>query len=290
MKRIIFLAGISLLVLTGTLAQEANSLLWKISSPAGETSYLFGTYHLINSGFLEENPKVKKAYEEAETVVVETVIDSSRLMEMSMLMMMQGKTLRDLLDSSEYILVDTTLQGSLGMGLAMFNTIKPMAINTMYAAALAQQNLPEDLRFSGQPMDMYFASNGKKNGKEIVALETMMEQTEMLFNSESLEEQADALVEVMRERDEALRMTIALSEAYKNEQLKKMREIADESGDDYGTMKVLLEDRNKNWIPELQPILDKGDAFIAVGALHLTGEDGLIALLKEKAYKLEPVE
>lgn len=288
MKKILFLLGLGLL-LTNAVAQDANSLLWKVQSPEGQSSYVFGTYHLVNSGFLEKNPRVKQAYGQSQRVVVETLIDSTKMLQMAMAMMMQEKTLRDLLDSNEYHLVDSVLQKSMGMGLAMFNTLKPMAVSTMYAASLAEQNLPEELKFEGQPMDLYFAAEGQKTGKEVVALETMMEQAEMLFDSQSLEEQADALVQVVDDQQEAVRMTVALIEAYRKEELGRMRDLADEEGADYGDMAVLLQERNANWIPKLEEVLKKGNAFIAVGALHLTGDDGILHLLREKGYRVEPV-
>ena len=50
----------------------------------------------------------------------------------------------------------------------------------------------------------------------------------------------------------------------------------------------LLVDRNKDWIPKIEALFSrKGRAFVVVGAAHLVGPDGLLALLKAKGYKIE---
>jgi uncharacterized protein len=53
---------------------------------------------------------------------------------------------------------------------------------------------------------------------------------------------------------------------------------------------IMVYTRNADWIPKLEPILDRGDAFIAVGADHLTGDRGVISLLAKRGYKTTPVK
>lgn len=288
MKKLIFLC-LSCWLCFQVSAQDSNSLLWKVQSPSGESSYIFGTYHLINDGFLAEKKRVREAYEAAETVVVETVIDSSRLMEFTMKMMMQEQTLSGLLDSSEYALVEKEFERVVGMDLALFNTMKPMAVNSTYIASFYMQNLPEEARFEGQPMDLYFARQAQKRAKEVVALESMAKQADFLFNSQSVEQQAEDLVALLSDHDEALRLSNELTQAYLNEQLPALLRISESSEENYGDMSILLDQRNQNWIPLLTPILNEGDAFIAVGALHLAGEMGILALLREEGFELSPV-
>jgi len=53
---------------------------------------------------------------------------------------------------------------------------------------------------------------------------------------------------------------------------------------------ILLNDRNKNWVGQLKKIMKKEAVFVAVGAGHLVGEQGLIALLRKEGYNLRPIE
>jgi uncharacterized protein YbaP (TraB family) len=50
----------------------------------------------------------------------------------------------------------------------------------------------------------------------------------------------------------------------------------------------LLVERNRNWLPELEKLVARPrPAFVVVGAAHLVGPDGLIALLSAKGYRVE---
>ncbi len=290
MNKLIALLSLGLTFSLPLAAQEKNSLLWEIQSPGGETSYLFGTYHLVGSDYLDANPKVKKAYQNSETVVVETVIDSSQLMQIAMVGMMPDNSLRQLLDSTDYLLVKEEIEDVMGLNIGLLDKMKPMTISAMYAMALAQEATPEDFHFSGKPIDLFFASDGKKQGKNVRQLETMLEQAELLYNSSTVEEQAEVLVQMVREKDEGEDLTEEILKAYQEEDLDEMWATTLSLGNAIGDLSVLVDNRNLNWIPILKPILEEGNAFIAVGALHLPGDNGLIELLMKEGYKLSPVE
>jgi uncharacterized protein YbaP (TraB family) len=54
--------------------------------------------------------------------------------------------------------------------------------------------------------------------------------------------------------------------------------------------KKLLVQRNRNWIPQIESFLKEDkNVLVIVGAAHLAGEDGLIALLKQKGLQIERV-
>ena len=53
---------------------------------------------------------------------------------------------------------------------------------------------------------------------------------------------------------------------------------------------ILLTNRNKNWVKKIKPIMDSKNLFIAVGAGHLGGEQGLIDLLRKEGYEVEGVK
>ena len=57
---------------------------------------------------------------------------------------------------------------------------------------------------------------------------------------------------------------------------------------------LFLEDflfaRNRDWIPKIEEIIRQQPSFIAVGALHLAGDEGLITMLRKQGYTIEPVK
>lgn len=289
MKRLIAFSILCLGILFQATAQD-NGLLWKIiPSGGGEASYLFGTYHLVGSDYLQDHEKVNEAYSNSGTVVIETEIDSAQLMSVMMQGMMLNNSLRKLLDSADYQLVKDNLEPEIGISLAQADQFKPTMIATMYSMTLAQKMTPPELKFDGQPIDMYFAKDGKKKDKKVVSLETPLEQAKILFSSQTVEEQAADLVKLAKEVDEVKTMTRIIMQAYLDEDIITMWEQAQKYEEANGDMDELVDNRNIRWVKELMPLLDKGNTFIAVGALHLPGEKGLITLLKEQGYTISPV-
>lgn len=51
--------------------------------------------------------------------------------------------------------------------------------------------------------------------------------------------------------------------------------------------RCLLEERNARWLPTLLPLLDGGGCYVAVGAIHLVGEHGLLAALARAGYHVQ---
>lgn len=279
-----------LLVGVFNLNAQKSPLLWKVTAPEANTSsFIFGTYHLVGSDYLKDHELVRKAYDDASTVVVETVLDSSAIMVVAMKGMMLDHSLKDLVDSADYALLKTELEAVLGMPIEQLSNFKPIMISTMYSLAKAQEATPESFSYGGSPIDLYFADEGKKNGKEIIPLETALEQAEILFEGQTVEEQAMALVEnVKAEVEDDLSSEVL--DAYMAEDLDRLWKLNGDWDDSMGEMTVLLDERNKKWIPKLKPVLDTGNAFIAVGALHLPGKVGVLELLKKEGYKVEPVK
>lgn len=288
MKKLVF-SLLSLFLGLGTLQAQEEGLLWEIKSPEGKVSYLYGTYHLVGADFLEERPKVKELHQAARLVVVETVIDSSQLMQLAPLSLMPGKSLRALTDSADYQLLKEKLEPVMKMDLAMLDMVKPMALSTAYAGNLAVELTPDSLLYGGLPLDMFLARDAEKRGVEVMTLETLQEQMTILFNSQTVEEQLADLLDMLKE-DSSEEVSIGIISSYHQDDLQGLYEAALSSSMEAGDMEVLIDDRNMAWIPKLEGPLSEGGVFIAVGALHLPGEKGLIELLKEKGFTLKPLK
>lgn len=287
MKKLFFTLLIALSGLTVS-AQTQKSLLWKVVSPQGAESHLFGTYHLLGGDYLEENQKVKLAWQNAETVVVELVVDSTKMMEVMMAGMMPGKSLKELVSKEDYQMLKQKLEPVIGMDLAMADQMKPLTLSLAYAMSIASQQTPDTFFFEGDPIDLFLAQK-LTEGQKIFPLESMMEQMDILYGSETVEEQARDLVEMVKNEQESTKSTQRVLQAYMAQDLDQMLVIATEFEEAYGDLDVLLDERNIKWVDKLIPLLNEGKAFVAVGALHLPGENGLINLLKAKGYQLKPV-
>lgn len=291
MKRVLSFLALCLILVFQSQAQDDKSLLWKITGPdSDEVSYLFGTYHLVGSDYLKEHSKVEKAYLSANTIVVETVLDTAAMQMIAMKGMMLDQSLKDLVDSADYALLKENLEPVIGVSLAVLDHFKPSYISAMYAMQLAAMNTPSKLKFGGDPIDMFFAKNGTDRNKVVVSLETPAEQAEILFESQTLDEQAEGLVELAEDKEAVLDMTEIIVEAYLKEDLQIMLDQTLEQEDSVEEMAVMLDNRNTKWISTLKTQINLGSTFIAVGALHLPGEKGLIKLLQKEGYTIEPVQ
>lgn len=269
-------------------AQSQNSLLWKVISPKGAESHLFGTYHLLGSDYLEENQEVKAAWQNAKTVVVETVVDSSKIMAVMMAGMMPGKSLKEMYSAENYKILKEKLEPALGMDLAMADQMKPLTLSLTYSMRMAAEQTPDTFYFEGKPIDLFLAQQRAK-GQDLFPLESMEEQMEILYGSQTLEEQAEYLLQLVKEEEESIAATSQILNAYMEQDLDRMMALSEAFEASYGDLDALIDQRNIKWIEKLELLLNQGGAFIAVGALHLPGKKGLIELLRARGYRVSAV-
>jgi hypothetical protein len=78
--------------------------------------------------------------------------------------------------------------------------------------------------------------------------------------------------------------------AYKSQDLKKIYNwIQKESENNHISINEFLVKRNKKWLPKIVSNINTNSTFIAVGAGHLAGDEGLINLLKKQGFKLKSI-
>jgi uncharacterized protein len=82
-----------------------------------DTSWLFGTYHLVNSGFLKSTPALRRSFDKAKGVIVEVETDSASEQKVQAMGLMKDKTLTSLLDKAFSDSLDKELQQTIGAGL-----------------------------------------------------------------------------------------------------------------------------------------------------------------------------
>ncbi|MDF6666670.1 TraB/GumN family protein, partial [Escherichia coli] len=74
------------------------------------------------------------------------------------------------------------------------------------------------------------------------------------------------------------------------ERIAALASLGNESPEDAAIYhRLMVHDRNLSWMPRLRQALDAGGAVVAVGAAHLPGSDGLIALLRADGYQVNDI-
>ncbi|MBL0358074.1 MAG: TraB/GumN family protein [Chitinophagaceae bacterium] len=272
------------------MAQQAGVFYTVTGNGLKDTSYLFGTYHLIKSSYLENKTAVQHAFNKAKGIVVETIIDSSQLMAANAKGLLQKKELKGLLGNHFADTLDAELKGSIGAGLDQFNSLKPMTVMiTLSLVQLMKDNAAVMNGYSGSALDVSFAENGKAAGKIITPLETIFEQMDFLFNSLSDEQQAEYLKLFIRNKSENTKMGNELLQAYLDNDLAAMHRVYEKGINISGDMEFLVTGRNNNWMKVLPGLMKNQSQFIAVGALHLCGKTGLVDQLQQMGFKVTAI-
>ncbi|MCX6208242.1 MAG: TraB/GumN family protein [Bacteroidetes bacterium] len=218
-------------------------------------------------------------------------MDSSKLMAAYSSGMMLNKKLTDLLDKPFSDSLDVELKANVGASLEQLNQLKPM--NIMLALSmtyLIKDNEAIIKKYTGKPLDVFFAEQGKLTSKSITALETIEEQMDILFNKTSIEEQLNQLKSFIRTKNESIKSGNELMNSWFAHDLNKMYTISEDAMKLYGSEDDLIKNRNNNWIKKLPGIITKQSTFIAVGALHLPGSNGIVKQLQKLGYILTPIK
>ena len=271
---------------------SANAqLFWKVSgNDLSKPSYLFGTHHLIEKEQIAGFDKVLAVIPQTDVVVGEMDMSNMLAMQLKMLkvIMMKDSTMNDLLNTEDYSLVDTQLKEVVGTGLDKLGKMKPAMLSALYEVKLYMKQ--NNTKKEPEAVDIVFQKAGKKAKKKIIGLETIDQQMDILFNSMSLKSQAESLLKAVKDKDKSLDQLKQLNEAYLSGDLKRMSDLS--NSDDQMTpeeKKILIVNRNNNWIGQLKALMPKQSCFVAVGCLHLVDEVGLIQQLKSAGYTVEAV-
>lgn len=272
-------------------AEPPRPLLWKVSD-ADNHLYLLGSFHLLKEGDYPLAPSTGQAFEDAEQVLFEIAPAELRGPELPLAMAKaarrsDGRRLQDSLDPA--------LWARLEAWAARTGTpLEPLQGMDAWFVALSV-SLTEMQRLGLNPqlgLDRHFAERAVSAGKAVEGLETGAEQIAIFEEMDPRTQQQsleDALGDAAEMKANINRMH-ALWRAGDAEGLHA--ETSQRLAQDYPALYARVNrERNQAWLPRLQRQLDEGgandDALVVVGALHLLGEDGLVALLREAGYTVE---
>jgi uncharacterized protein len=264
---------------------DENTLLWKISGNGLKaSSYLFGTFHLLCKEDINFSAALKQAITGSREVYLELDLDDpATLMGGLMLMNMKdGKKLKDLYTTEEYKRIVAFFKDSLQTPLGLFQQMKPEFLVSLLYPKMMPCN-------SAGSIEESIMKLAKAAGKEIKGLETMAFQASV-FDSIPYEKQAQELLHTIDSMEQARTDFGLMLNAYKEQRLDKIETII--NNPEFGETEnqdILLDNRNKNWVGQLKKIMKKGPVFTAVGAGHLVGKNGLIALLRAAGYRVKPL-
>lgn len=281
----IFRSAFAILLLPASLiAQETQSLLWKVTSPDSDNaSYLFGTIHLLPEEKFLFTEKMKQAFDATETLALEMDIDipmGEQLKMAQQMMMPDGKSWAEYMTPEEFAALRSCYVDSLGIKANKFDK-QYVKIRPLFLSGLVLSTLLGKVKAYEQEL----SAMAKKSKKPILGLETLDQQMAFMA-SVKVEEQ---ITQVKEAGASLLREYSRMLDAYLLQDLTALESVARESGDLEGMEEELLTKRNEAWIPLIKEQAAKSPTFFAVGALHLVGEKGVIAKLRDAGFIVEAV-
>ncbi len=291
-----------LMLLMATVTMQAQ-LLYKISGKGlTKPSYIVGTYHLAPASFADSIPGMRNAMSDCQQVYGELAMDnmlnadSVAMMQQAMLLP-EGMTIDQLLTAEEMGRLNTYMKGVMGMDMTNPMVAQQMKKMTPYALSttltlfsFAKKSMALDTQ---NLLDQYFQKEALAQGKSVGGLETMAFQVKVLYGGKTLERQKELLMCLVDNADFIGEMEDAVIKAYFAQDIEgvkaamdmKLNNSCDSTPEEDAS---LIDSRNANWLTLMPAIMASKPTLFAVGAGHLPGEKGVLNLLRQAGYTVEP--
>ena len=280
-----------------------EGLIWKIEKDGVPTSYMFGTIHLADPRLLSLKPAARKAFDDSSTLALEIteILDPKKLAGIAFSALQytsytDGSTLVDKLSEEDATKIGAAAREKLGLPWSLASKMKPWAL--MGALGLPACEM-ERKKAQLPVVDAYLGQLAQSQDKQIVPLETMISQLQAmdslpedvsiqgLVQSVSLGTRLDDLFETMIQLYLEEKTALVWS---------MMRRVGvdgfvekQDSAEYAAFQREIVDRRNITMVEEAEKYLQQGGAFIAVGALHLPGEAGMLNILAQKGYSISRI-
>lgn len=257
-----------------------------------------GTEHTIGGSFMYEIPGAFAAFLSADQVCSELSPVEAMKKSDDMLLLPDGKTIKDVMTKEEFQRLDDCYQKCMGQRLsdeaffAQVGRMKPTMLSTMISMSFVMQQKPKHMA-AGAGIDEYIGNMAMNKRKGTLGLETMDYQLKTLF-ADPVEKQVKDLMCMVDNLESYRAMSEELTNAYLSQDIKrieaamfaKMGNKCDPTPDE---QERFIFARNRNWAEIIPEIMKRGATFFAVGVGHLCGDKSVLALLKKKGYTVAPL-
>lgn len=264
-----------------------SSLLWEISGKHLENpSYIFGTMHLMPKKYFYFPEILKKKLESADVLVMEIAGLSEKAKAMKYMRLDTGIVWNYFTQPQLDSLFDYA-QRNLGINKdkmrLVFSKMKPFVLLQLFTK--------KEFGKHPESYELNFEKIAKADSMKVLGLETIKEQMGFIDKLDA-KKQVKMIMNSVRDENKPKDSTSdQLIQIYLKQNIDDIRKFISKSDLDSPTFETtLLDNRNKSWIKPIQKIIKKNKAFIAVGAAHLGGPNGVVELLRKKGYTLTPIK
>lgn len=272
---------------TGAAAQGSGGqhMLWTVSRGGDTLGYLVGSVHLMKKGAYPLPDAYAEAFRSSDVIAFETHLDSAQARSQQLIQRLGvfsgDGTLRGALPDSTWSALRARAD-SLGLNLAGMRKFEPWVVALVVPVVQMQQ-----AGYSGRyGVDRHFLDRAKKAGKEIVTFESPAEQLRF-FDELPPERQVAFLQYSLRQSGRVVDLAGELVKAWSRGDVARVDAIMQgEMKENFpGLYRSLIVERNRSWMERITELL-RGDRrpMIVVGVGHMTGEHGLVSMLREEGF------
>ena len=266
-------------------SQEAGqSLLWKISRKGMEQpSYVFGSFHLMCKDQFQITNSMKEALVSCSKFYSELDMDNPQMQKklMELIQLKDGKTIDNYMDPKDFEVFDQQYKAITGMSILAFKQYKPfLGMSFLILKATSCNN-------TVQP-ETALMQLAQQNHLDILGIETPDEQM-AIINKEPIDSQLATMRKMVNNFDSCKQLMQEMTELYLKKDVEALYQYMKQTGVNENFETSMLINRNNKWIPKMTKAIKESPSFFAVGAGHLGGKTGILALLRKKGYQVEPI-
>jgi uncharacterized protein YbaP (TraB family) len=272
------------------LPARATPALWRVRSGTS-TVYLFGSLHILPRGYGWTTPEIERAMDASDLFIFEVPVDEAALQDQKAFIIAHGllplhQSLRSLLSTNEFQAYSAVLRRA-GLKPELFEHYRPWLAAVMVGLAYLHRDDLVTLKGADDDLIAYARDHGRK----LVYLESIRQQMELLTNGDD-NGHLKALKNLILTLPRARTQEKELIETWSSGDAARFTALLEGYFKDRPEAKDFLVDRrNRNWLDPLREALGRqnGTTMLTVGAAHIGGEKGLIALLCGEGFEVERV-
>jgi uncharacterized protein YbaP (TraB family) len=280
--RILYLPLLLMLVLPA----HAQSPVWKVEKDA-RLMFIGGTMHILTARDYPLPSAFETAYQQSGRLIFETDMAKMESPQFQQYMLAElsysdGRNLQQVLRADTYRSVSEFFTAR-GVPMASVENFKPGMVATMMAMVELQR-----LGLVGVGVDSYFNQRADREQKAKGKLETVEQQISFIAGMGAGRED-EMLAYNLADLKSLPSLWQSMNQAWRSGDLRALEEIAATPlRDDFPEIyQALLVNRNNAWMPQIEVMSKTAEVeFVLVGALHLVGSDGLLAMLSSRGYKI----
>lgn len=261
---------------------QSKSLLYEVKKDGFQTTYLYGTIHLIPDSLFLFTKKLKKIISQSDEMIFE-ITDFSDNESLTKMLKSEGNSF----DIFTKVQQDSVLNwgaqlidSDTASFRRIFESLKPINLLQLPTMKALQEHAVS--------VDLALMKFADEKGIVKSELETVAFQLELLNNlPDSV--MAEMILSAMRQSKDSDQLQAKLLHLYQTQDIEGLANLLNESDETSAFLNELIGKRNSKWLPKIIEKSKNKSCFVAVGAGHLGGKDGLISLFQQAGFIVSPV-